>query len=646
MNELRQWKPSPSLVIVSGPLKGAVVSLSEEAMSIGREPSNRLTIGDLALSRNHCCIKREDGGFAICDLESLNGTFVNGVPVKERKLEHGDLIRVGDSVLIFLLNEEPSAPPLSPVQVDDQLTLAGSTVKLRREDARYLAPDRIPAEVPAASRAAQDLKALLRITTEIQAIRSSEALQRKLLELTLEVVPADCGAILLSEEGKEGFASVVGWDRKGAGASASVPVSGTVARQVMTEGVALLSNDLSGSEKLNAAKTAIEPGVRSVLCAPLTVFDKTLGVLYLASRDPAAALDEDHLQLVTGIGGIAALALENACQMEWLEGETTRLRTDLDVDHRMVGESGAMKEVYQFVARVAPTDSTVLICGQSGTGKELVARAIHRNSRRASRPFVSLNCAALTETLLESELFGHEKGAFTGAVAQKQGKLEIANGGTVFLDEVGELSLALQVKLLRVLQEREFERVGGIRPIKVDVRWVAATNRNLEEAIGSGSFRQDLYYRLNVVALTLPLLRKRREDIPLLANYFVKKYSGQCKRKVRGLSPEARRCLLRYDWPGNVRELENAIERAVVLGSSERILPEDLPEAVLESDPAARSSISHFHEAVRGTKRELIRKAVEQAGGNYAEAARLLGLQRTYLHRLIRVLRLKEQLQK
>jgi len=273
-----------------------------------------------------------------------------------------------------------------------------------------------------------------------------------------------------------------------------------------------------------------------------------------------------------------------------------------------------------------------------------VARAIHRNSSRAGRPFVSINCAALTEALLESELFGHEKGAFTGAIAQKLGKLETANGGAVFLDEIGEISLALQVKLLRVLQERELERVGGTRPVKVDVRWIAATNRDLDEALRGGSFRQDLYYRLNVVTLTLPPLRKRREDIPLLANYFVKKYSSQCKRKMRGLSAEARRCLLRYAWPGNVRELENAIERAVVLGSSATILPEDLPEAVLESEPGASSSISRFHDAVREAKKELILKAVEQAGGSYAEAARLLGLQRTYLHRLIRILRLKERL--
>jgi Nif-specific regulatory protein len=312
----------------------------------------------------------------------------------------------------------------------------------------------------------------------------------------------------------------------------------------------------------------------------------------------------------------------------------------------MVGESKAMRQVYQFIARVAPTDATVLIAGESGTGKELAARAIHQNSKRAGKPFVAVNCAALTESLLESELFGHEKGAFTGALAQRKGRLEIADGGTLFLDEIGDLSLSLQVKLLRVLQEREFERVGGSRTVRIDIRLLTATNRNLEELIAAGSFRQDLFYRLNVLEIEMPALRKRSEDIPLLANYFAIKYGEKCNRKVLGISPEAQKCLVAYDWPGNVRELENTIERAVVLGTTERILVEDLPEAILESETPSAPAGSRYHETLTEKKKQLIVEAVNESNGNYTEAAKRLGVHPNYLHRLIRNLKIKDSLRR
>jgi transcriptional regulator with GAF, ATPase, and Fis domain len=296
------------------------------------------------------------------------------------------------------------------------------------------------------------------------------------------------------------------------------------------------------------------------------------------------------------------------------------------------------------------TDTTVLIRGESGTGKELAAQAVHTNSPRRERPFVAINCAALTETLLESELFGHERGAFTGALAQKKGKLEVADGGTLFLDEVGELAPVLQAKLLRVLQEREFERVGGTKTIRVDVRLVAATNRDLEEAVRRGSFRQDLYYRLNVVAFEMPSLRERREDIALLASYFASRYAARFKRKVTGIAPEARELLTSYDWPGNVRELENAIERAVVLGSTERVLPEDLPESIHEAAPASDATaappVTKYHDALREAKKQLLLRALEQSGGSFTEAAHTLGVHPNYLHRLISNLNLRPELKK
>jgi transcriptional regulator with GAF, ATPase, and Fis domain len=303
----------------------------------------------------------------------------------------------------------------------------------------------------------------------------------------------------------------------------------------------------------------------------------------------------------------------------------------------------------------------VLIRGESGTGKEMVARAIHLNSPQAKSAFIAINCAVLPENLIESELFGHEKGAFTGAIAQKKGKFELAEGGTVFLDEIGELAPKLQAKLLRVLQENEFERVGGLRAIKLNARLIAATNKDLEAAIQSREFREDLFFRLNVLTLTIPPLRLRRDDIPLLADYFVTKYAARCQRRIKGITAAARLFLERYDWPGNVRELESAIQRAVVMSATEFIRPEDLPDDILESEatdddgpaPDNQKAITSvivptpkYNDAVREAKKQIIINSIEQASGNYVEAAKLLGLHPNNLYRLIRNLNLRSRLKK
>jgi len=344
---------------------------------------------------------------------------------------------------------------------------------------------------------------------------------------------------------------------------------------------------------------------------------------------------------LVSIAGIAAAGLENARRLEWVERENQRLQEEIRIEHQMIGQSPAMRSIYQFIGKAGPSEATVLIRGESGTGKELAARAIHENSGRAEKAFVAINGATLSETLLESELFGHEKGAFTGAIAQKRGKLEFADGGTLFLDEVGELASSIQAKLLRVLQEREFERVGGTRPIKIDVRLVTATNKDLEDAVRQGSFRQDLYYRLNVVSMTMPPLKDRGEDVQLLASYFASVYSKRCKRRINGISPEARAVLRAYAWPGNVRELENAIERAVVLGSTEAIIPDDLPEALFEALSSRDVSLVGYHDRLKEAKKQIVIKALEDANGNYTQAARELGLHPTNLHRLVRNLNLR-----
>ncbi|HEX8353756.1 MAG TPA: sigma 54-interacting transcriptional regulator [Pyrinomonadaceae bacterium] len=642
---------NPRIIVTAGPLKDSVFELGEAELSVGRDSTNRVRLADSQLSRRHCRVTRAGDDFLLTDLESLNGTFVNGLPVREHRLADGDQIAVGESRLVFLTSEgEPAALLSNPVKLSDRDMTAHSTVRLKAAEALYLRPGTGRAEPPAPAGIERDLALLIRVSTSVNSIRETEGLQRELLRLVFEAVPAERGAILLvGEDGR--LVSELGLDRAG-DVSRAVEVSRTVVRRVIEEGSAVLAADLieggfDSSESLRAARLS------SLLCAPLVLYGRALGALYLTAADPATHFDEGHLQLVTVICGIAAVALDNARRVEQLESENDLLRAEVSVEHGMVGESRAMKKVYQFIARVAQADTTVLIRGESGTGKELAARALHLNGPRRERPFVAINCAALTETLLESELFGHERGAFTGALAQKKGKLEVADGGTLFLDEVGEMSPVLQAKLLRVLQEREFERVGGTRTISVDVRVIAATNRDLEEAVRSGGFRQDLYYRLNVVPFELPPLRQRREDIPLLASYFAAKYAAKFKRKVTGISREARECLTGYDWPGNVRELENAVERAVVLGSTESLLPEDLPETVLEAEPdpvGARGSVpqpvTKYHEALREAKRQLILRALEQSSGSFTEAARLLGVHPNYLHRLIRNLNLRPEIKK
>jgi transcriptional regulator with GAF, ATPase, and Fis domain len=598
---------------------------------------------DPSVSRRHCVLRREeDGRFQIRDLGSRNGTVVNGLPVKQQWLHHGDEIAVGDSVFLFLLEDEDRAAPASRVELDDTHPTA-ETKLIHPREVVYLQPDRLMRELPVTSQVARNLGALLKISRVVHAIRDLEELQAQLMDLIFEVVPASRGAILLTEGSAQEFSSLYARTRK-PGQPQLVRVSRTIARQVMNENVAILGVDVPATAPLRDVESLVASEVRSLLCVPLTVFQRVIGCIYLDSIAPGQRFHEDHLQLMVAVAGISAVALDNARRVQWLEQENHRLSTEVSREQTLVGEGGRMKEIYQFLAKVAPTDSTVLIEGESGTGKELVARALHQNSGRAGKPFVAINCAAIPESLLESDLFGHERGAFTGASSQKKGRLEVADGGVVFLDEIGELAPALQVKLLRVLQEREFERVGGTHPIKVDIRLIAATNRDLSQAVSNGQFRQDLYYRLAVVKMTMPPLRERKEDIPLLARYFVQKYAKRCKVKVKPVSREAMSALMNHDWPGNVRELENAIERALVLGSSDIVLAEDLPEPLLEHAPAEDMTEGKYHALVKELKKELILDAVTQTRGNYSEAAEILGVHPNYLHRLIRNLGLKDAL--
>ena len=634
----------PRLLVIAGPSKDSTIPLPDGEATLGRDPTNAVAVADASVSRKHCLLRRgEDGRFQIKDLDSRNGTLVNGLAVKEQWLRHGDEIATGDSVFLFLVEDEGKAVPASRVEFDESHPTA-ETKLIHPREVVYLQPDRLLRELPATSQVARNLSALLKISRVVHAIRDLEELQAQLLDLIFEVVPAGRGAILLAEGAGQEFSSLYARTRQ-AGQPQLVRVSRTIARQVMKEDVAILGVDIPASGVLRDVESLVASEVRSLLCVPLTVFQRVIGCIYLDSTNAANRFHEDHLQLMAAVAGISAVALDNARRLQWLEQENQRLTTEVRQEQSLVGEGARIKEIFQFLGRVAPTESTVLIEGESGTGKELAARALHRNSPRGSKPFVAINCAAIPESLLESDLFGHERGAFTGAAVLKKGRLEVADGGVVFLDEIGELAPALQVKLLRVLQEREFERVGGTHPIKVDIRLIAATNRDLDEAVRKGEFRQDLYYRLAVVKLTMPPLRERREDIPMLARHFVQKYAKRSKVKAKPLSREAMAALVNYEWPGNVRELENAIERALVMGSSDAVLLEDLPESLLEQESAAEMHEGKYHASLKELKKQLIVDAVEQTRGNYVEAAGILGVHPNYLHRLIRNLGLKEGLQ-
>jgi len=473
---------------------------------------------------------------------------------------------------------------------------------------------------------ARDLEALLRIGNLGHSIRDLALLQRELLRLIFEVVPADHGAIVLITDLDDQPRSICSWSRQDGEQQQPIRIQRDLVHRALWERSVISANPASSSTD-----------TQNIVCVPLESVEKTLGVLYLSSR--VAAFGNDHFHFLSSISRIAAIILENRLVLDELSSENQSLKDQIHTSE-LVGETQQIGQVKEFITRVARGDSTVLIRGESGTGKELVARAIHRQSPRAERPFVAINCAAIPESLLESELFGHEKGAFTGAAVTKKGKLEVAEDGTVFFDEIGELAPVLQAKLLRVLQQREFERVGGTRCLTFGARVLAATNRNLETAIKSGEFRQDLYYRLNVVSITVPPLREHREDISLLALYFAAKYAAKSKRPFKGISRDARKLLMNYSWPGNVRELENAIEHAIVLGLTEEILPEDFPTAILEEQSTDVAG-APYHAALNQTKKEIILTALREAGGNYPQAARSLGIHQKYLHRLARNLGVK-----
>ena len=613
---------NPRLVALSGPLEGTVRTLADGPLSLGRDTANQIMIGDSAVSRNHCTIAEiSPNVYEIPDLESHNGTFVNGIQISRTPIGHGDRIRVGNSEFVFLTGEDKDIGDGQPSGIGKQTT-SGTLTALFLDQRSGL-----PANPSSMGRMARDLSAFFKVANLVNSFHDVDTLQRELLGLISEVIPAKKGAIVLQSDASEEFNSRCTWSRDG---ESEVVIQEEWAQRAMWERCAI------------AATAPSAPGPNEhVLCVPLVGIENILGVIYLTSPATSPSFGEDHVYFLSSVSRIAAVSLENLLKLESLQAENQQLRVDMGAN-TLLGKSGQISRVTEFIGRVAKGDSTVLIRGESGTGKELVARAIHANSSRSSKPFVAINCAAIPETLLESELFGHEKGAFSGAAATKKGKLETAQDGTLLLDEIGEMVPLLQAKLLRVLQQREFERLGGTRLLPFNARVLAATNKNLEQAIKTGEFRQDLYYRLNVVSVTVPPLRERGEDIPTLALHFANRFAAKSQRGFKGISAEARSLLMQYSWPGNIRELENAIERAIVLGLTDEILPEDLPESILQEQSSEMAAL--YHDTLNQTKKQLVMTAMDESKGNHIEAARLLGIHPKYLHRLIKNLNLKPDL--
>jgi Nif-specific regulatory protein len=414
-----------------------------------------------------------------------------------------------------------------------------------------------------------------------------------------------------------------------------------IAGWVAMHGRALIVNDTDTDSRFYSdISKSIGYPTYSILAVPMRVRDETVGVIEILNKKQKRYFTRDDLLWLEIFAVQAALAIENARYFEKAQEEIHYLRDQVQAEkgwHNLIAKSPLILEKLDLIERVAKTDSSVLILGESGVGKELFAEQVHLRSGRASNTFVRVNCAALPEGLLESELFGHVKGAFTDAIQNRKGRFELADGGTIFLDEIGDLPLKLQAKLLRVLQQRSFEPVGSSESVTVNVRIVAATNKDIEELVEKGEFRSDLYYRLNVLPLHVPPLRQRKEDIPALADFFLKKFSRETNKHFAGFTETAMDTMLSYSWPGNVRELENAVERAVVIAKESRISARDLllGSGAGDTDEYKGKSLK---EALSIFKRHFIMKALEENRWNQTESAKVLDIQRTYLSRLIKEL--------
>jgi len=643
-----------------------------QSYSLGRAATNNIILKDDLCSRDHAELTYSGGKWRLRDLGSLNGTRINDVRVEgERELAPGDEVLMGRTRFIYVedMNQLPDLPATPKTASSD--SEPGMSIKKRLGQTRFLTPqppvagDGEETVVGARHSISRDLSLLYRLALDMGQATTQEQLCQIVLDALLEATPAEVGAILsvvTRPSAGRGTRAVPivepGMSKSLRGLELEVtahrhrdpslkhykPVSDYVSNEVLASREAILAEDISRDRYLRQRESLSEMGVTSLICAPILFNDQVLGLIHLYCTAPLKALDAEDLEFTVAVARQLGGAIHNLTKQVSLSAENRSLRDQLKVESELVGDSPPMREIERQIRLVANSNATCLIRGESGVGKELVARAIHYSSPRKDGPFVCLNCAALTETLLESELFGHEKGSFTGATEKKIGKFEAANHGTIFLDEIGEMTVGTQAKLLRILEGHPFERVGGSVPIRVDVRVVAATNSPLEEAVRAGTFRRDLFFRLQVIEIRVPPLRERKSDIRLLANHFLQRFIRETGKKIRGFSESALKKMEDYSWPGNVRELRNVVERAVTLSSSSLLDAGDIWLSSLEplgssTDPVAKSSYEPI--SLEEMEKRHIERTLAYTDWNKSQAASILQIERSTLDRKIKTYDLK-----
>jgi Nif-specific regulatory protein len=617
--------------------------------TLGRAATNQIVVKDELCSREHAEVYFNNGQWCLRDLSSLNGTRLNGATLdSEWELSPRDDVNIGRTHFVFVLDmSQLPDVPLEPKTED------GFSIKKRLGQTRFLTPqpnEQTPADdgpdktTTAIGRhsLSRDLSLLYRLALDMGSCTTYEELVRTVLDGLLEAIAAEVGAILTMKEGRE--LEVTAHRHRDPSIKVYTRVSDYVTNEVMRSREAVLAEDVARDRYLRNRESLTTIGATSLICAPVIFAEKVLGLIHLYCTDPHKALTTEDLEFTVAVAKQLGTVTHQLQRQASLIVENQSLRAQLRVESELVGNNPAMKAVEHQIGRVAATNATVLIRGESGAGKELVARAIHNSSARREGPFVCLNCAALTETLLESELFGHEKGSFTGATEKKIGKFEAANHGTIFLDEIGEMNVGTQAKLLRILEGHSFERVGGNSPIRVDVRVVSATNQPLEKSLQAGTFRRDLFFRLQVVEIVVPPLRDRASDVPLLADHFLKRFVRETGRKIRGLTPAALEKMQKYHWPGNVRELRNVVERAVALGTGPMLDASDIWLSSLEASgpaPLVQATAAYEVASIEELEKRHIMRTLEHTDWNKTQAAAILKIERSTLDRKIKAYELK-----
>ncbi|MCA9084180.1 MAG: sigma 54-interacting transcriptional regulator [Planctomycetaceae bacterium] len=629
-----------------------------QVISVGRSTTNKLVLHDDACSRHHCEVFFSNGDWKLRDLDSRNGTLIGDRKAEgDVALKTGDILSIGQCRLAFTTDlESQPVPEGGSGTIIESETIPGPPGIPKEELSilhRSLAPGFLSdnEESVRDTNHQKELTRLYKLGLELGSATSRQQLTEVVLKNLAAETVADISAVLLvrpdaSDRPAPSDLLVVAYQSR-----EDLPyrrVSDNLSRVVLSTKEAVLARDVQDDKQLAVFDSLGEMRAVSVICAPIHCDDRIRGLIHLYATNPDNALDKHDLEYTQAAARQLALALDHHTERDSLKSglnqarnENRSLRQQLNDDYRLIGDSTPMRELREKISLIAETTANVLIRGESGCGKELIARTIHASSPRHDGPFVCINCAALNESLLESELFGHEKGAFTGASERKIGRFEQADRGTLFLDEVGEMSPAIQAKFLRVLEGHSFERIGGRKAIDVDVRIVAATNRDLEEAVEDGDFRKDLYFRLHVAELYAQPLRERVEDVSRLANFFLRKFVEKTGRVISGFTDDAMEKLMQYEWPGNVRELQNTIERTVILCRNEVVRASDVQLSALagrlaSSDAAAAAHHDYRELSLADVERDHILATLDFTDWNKSRAAQILGIERSTLDRKLK----------